>query len=73
MVEDFVVDANQASAQDWANATQNRTVQARNSSNFSLCTGVCTFELRKYQGRNTYRVIPKLLEIGVANSAIDDT
>jgi hypothetical protein len=64
--------SNQASAQNWADANQNRKVQARNSTDFTPFTGVCTFDLGEYQGRNTYRVIPKLLEIGVADSAIDD-
>ncbi len=72
MVEDLVADANHATAEDWANATQNRKVQARNSTNFSPCGNVCTFDLGEFQGRNTYRVIPKLREIGVAESAIQD-
>jgi hypothetical protein len=70
MVEDFVADANNATAQEWADANQNRVVQPRNSTDFSACSGVCTFDLGAYQGRNTYRVIPKLREIGVAESAI---
>nr|WP_010130642.1 Ig-like domain-containing protein [Microbulbifer agarilyticus] len=72
MVEDFVDDANNATAQDWANATQNRKVQDRNSANFSPCSEKCTFDLGEYQGRNTYRVIPKLREIGVQDYAIQD-
>jgi hypothetical protein len=70
MVEDFVEDANMATAQDWANATQNRKVQPRDSTDFSACSGVCTFDLGAMQGRNTYRVIPELRKIGVAESAI---
>jgi hypothetical protein len=72
MVEDFVADANYATAQDWANANHNREVQDRNSTNFSPCSGTCTFEIGAYQGLNTYRVIPKLREIGVQESAIQD-
>lgn len=72
MIEDFVADADNATAQDWANATQNRQVQDRNSTDFSACSGVCTFDLGKFQGRNTYRVIPKLREIGVSENAIRD-
>lgn len=72
MVEDFVKDANNATAQNWADATRNSEVQDRNSTNFSACSGVCTFDLGAYQGRNTYRVIPKLREIGVEEGAIRD-
>jgi hypothetical protein len=72
MVEDFVADADNATAQNWADANQNRKVQARNSTNFSRCSGTCTFDLGQYQGLNTYRVIPKLREIGVDNTAIND-
>ncbi|MDX1696601.1 MAG: hypothetical protein R3208_22740 [Ketobacteraceae bacterium] len=72
MLEDFVADADNATAQDWANATNNRKVQPRNSTDFSPCGGSCTFDLGPYQGRNTYRVIPKFREIGVAESAITD-
>jgi hypothetical protein len=72
MIEDFVEDANNATAQDWANATQNRKVQDRNSTNFSACSGTCIFDLGAYQGRNTYRVIPELRRIGVGSDAITD-
>jgi hypothetical protein len=72
MVEDFVEDANRATAQHWANATNNSKVQDRNSTDFSACSGVCTFDLGEYQGRNTYRVIPGLRQIGVADGAIQD-
>lgn len=72
MVEDFVEDANNATANDWASANQNSKVQARDSTNFSPCGSTCTFDLGEYQGRNTYRVIPKLRQIGVADSAIND-
>lgn len=72
MVEDFVEDANNATANDWASANQNSVVQARDSTNFSACGRTCTFDLGEYQGRNTYRVIPKLREIGVADSAVNE-
>jgi hypothetical protein len=72
MVEDFVRDANNARAQNWASATRNRKVQDRNSADFSACSGVCVFDLGAYQGRNTYRVIPELRKIGVAESVIQD-
>lgn len=70
MVEDFVADANNASAQDWANATGNSKVQSRNSTDFSPCSGVCSFEIGPYQGKNTYRVIPELRKIGVEEGAV---
>ncbi len=70
MVEHFVADANNATAQEWEAATQNRVVQPRNSTNFSPCSGVCTFDLGAFQGRNTYRVIPELRRIGVGEAAI---
>ncbi|MFE8070300.1 Ig-like domain-containing protein [Marinobacteraceae bacterium S3BR75-40.1] len=72
MVEDFVEDANNATAEDWAKANHNRKVQPRDSTNFSPCGSRCSFDLGPYQGRNTYRVIPKLREIGVSNRAIND-
>jgi hypothetical protein len=72
MVEDFVEDANNATENDWANASNNRKVQDRNSTNFSGCSGTCTFDLGEYQGRNTYRVIPELRKIGVSESVIED-
>lgn len=70
MVEDFVADANNATAQNWASATGNSKVQDRNSTDFSPCSGTCSFELGPYQGRNTYRVIPELRKIGVEETAI---
>jgi hypothetical protein len=70
MIEDFVADANNASAQDWANASGNSEVQDRNSTLFSACSGICTFDHGPYQGRNTYRVIPELRRIGVEENAI---
>ncbi|MFT5717640.1 MAG: hypothetical protein ACI9T7_001836 [Oleiphilaceae bacterium] len=72
MVEDFVEDANNATSSNWANATNNRKVQDRNSTDFSGCGSRCSFTLGKFQGRNTYRVIPKLRDIGVAENVIDD-
>ncbi|MFT6903611.1 MAG: hypothetical protein ACJAS1_000255 [Oleiphilaceae bacterium] len=72
MLEDFVEDANNATKNDWANATNNRKVQTRNSTNFSGCSGTCTFDLGAYQGRNTYRVIPELRNIGVSENVIED-
>lgn len=68
MIEDFVADANNANANDWTRSRDK--VQSRSSTNFSACATTCTFDLGPYQGRNTYRVIPKLREIGVENSAI---
>jgi hypothetical protein len=72
MIEDFVEDANNATDKDWSSATHNRKVQAKNSTNFSGCSGTCTFDLGAYQGRNTYRVIPELRDIGVPGNAIDN-
>ncbi|MBX3246560.1 MAG: hypothetical protein KF901_05195 [Myxococcales bacterium] len=71
MIEDFVADANRATPEDWASATQNRAVQPRNSTDFSTCGNPCTFDLGPLQGRNTYRVIPLLREIGVSNSVVN--
>jgi hypothetical protein len=70
MVEDFVADANNATAQNWADARGNSDVQDRNSTLFSPCSSTCTFDIGPYQGRNTYRVIPKLRQIGVEENAI---
>ncbi len=70
MVDDFVADANKATAQDWANARGNSAVQSRTSTSFSACSGTCTFDLGPYQGRNTFRVIPELRKIGVEENTI---
>jgi hypothetical protein len=67
MVEDFVADANRATAADWAAAKGNSEVQDRNSTNFS--DGVI-FDTGPLQGRNTRRLIPMLLQIGVERSAV---
>lgn len=72
MLEDFVADADNATAQNWADANQNRRVQPRNSTDFSGCGSPCSFDLGPYQGRNTYRVIPELRNIGVAEGVIQD-
>ncbi|WP_144395335.1 Ig-like domain-containing protein [Pleionea sediminis] len=72
MLEDFVEDANNATAQDWANATHNRKVQPRNSTDFSPCGSRCSFDLGQFQGRNTYRVIPKFRELGVPENVLSD-
>jgi hypothetical protein len=67
MVEDFVEDSNRATAGDWASATGNSEVQARSSVDFSPGD---RFETDAFQGRNTYRVIPKLLQIGVDRGTV---
>ena len=77
MIDDFVADANNATAQDWSNATNNSTVQPRESTDFSLCASCFDpssrtdpFGLDALQGRNTYRVIPKFRAIGVSSAAL---
>jgi hypothetical protein len=45
MIEDLVEDANNATEKDWSSANQNPKVQIRNSTNFSGCSGTCTFNL----------------------------
>ncbi len=70
-IEDLVGDASNATVSDWANASGNYSVQDRNSTNFSPCGNTCRFDIGPYQGRNTYRVIPKLRDIGVEESAIN--
>jgi hypothetical protein len=70
MVDDLVADANNASAQDWANASGNSVVQDRNSTAFSPCSGVCTFDIGAFQGQNTYRVIPEFRKMGVEENSI---
>ncbi|WP_164503597.1 PA14 domain-containing protein [Pleionea sediminis] len=72
MLEDFVADADNATAEDWANANQNRKVQPRDSTDFSGCDGTCSFELGPYQGKNTYRVIPEFRNLGVDESILQD-
>jgi hypothetical protein len=67
MVEDFVADADRATAEQWAAASGNSEVQDRNSTDFSNGD---RFDTGAVQGRNTRRVIPKLLEIGVERSAV---
>jgi hypothetical protein len=77
MIDDFVADANNATAQDWANATNNSMVQPRESTDFSVCSGcfdpssrIDPFGLEALQGRNTYRVIPKFRELGVSSASL---
>ncbi|HAP38646.1 MAG TPA: hypothetical protein DCQ94_02695 [Nitrospira sp.] len=67
MVEDFVADASRATRAQWEAADQNRAVQAWDSRDFSPGT---TFDTGEYQGRNTFRVIPRLRELGVASSVV---
>ncbi len=70
MLEDFVADANNATAQDWASAIHNSVVQPRDSTDFSPCSGVCSFEVLGLQGKNTYRAIPELRKIGVEEQVL---
>ena len=67
MVEDFVADASRATRAQWEAATNNSAVQAWDSQNFSTGT---TFDTGALQGRNTFRVIPRLRELGIASSAV---
>ncbi len=62
MVEDFVADSNRAVRVEWEAATGNSAVQDWDSTDFSTGT---RFETDKFQGRNTYRVIPMLRTLGV--------
>lgn len=73
MVEDFVADVKNATWEDWdRNATKLRKLQDRNSTDFSPCASSgCAFLLDAYQGLNTYRVIPKLRELGVTETALN--
>jgi hypothetical protein len=71
MIENFVADANNATAANWAAATRNSAVQPRDSTNFSAAPARGNiFDLGPLQGRNTYRAIPRLRDIGVAPSVI---
>ena len=74
MVEDLVGDARNANWRDhWSKAPNaNSKVQPPTdpSSDFKTC-GTCEFELGDFQGSNTYKVIPKLREIGVEASALN--
>ena len=67
MVQDFVADANRATRAQWEAANQNSAVQDWDSTDFSAGN---TFDTGKFQGRNTYRVIPRLREIGVSSSVV---
>ncbi len=69
MVEDFVQDASKASAAQWSAASGNSAVQSSSSTDFSDGT---TFDTDAFQGRNTRRVMKKLLEIGVEKSAVNN-
>lgn len=70
LIDDLVADASNASDADWANASGNYSVQPKMSTNFSPCGSLCRFDIGPYQGRNTYRVIPKLREIGVEENTL---
>ena len=71
MVEDLVEDAAQATAAEWSAASGNSEVQSSSSSSEKFGDGP-KFDVGPWQGRNTRRVIPKLLEIGVQKSAVED-
>jgi hypothetical protein len=69
MIEDLVEDASQATAAEWSAASGNSDVQSSSSTDFSDGT---KFDTGAFQGRNTRRVIPRLLEIGVQQGAVED-
>jgi hypothetical protein len=70
-IDDFVADANKATANDWDQASNNSSVQARVSQDFSATpnTGFI-FDRGPIQGLNTYRLIPLLQEQGVRDATI---
>lgn len=73
LVEDFVGDAKNATWKDWSSAINNSKVQPRDSNDFTLAGNSSRpFEKGEIQGRNTYRVIPMLRKIGVAESVLED-
>ncbi|NVJ61920.1 MAG: hypothetical protein HWE27_16130 [Gammaproteobacteria bacterium] len=72
MLIDFVADADNATAEEWANANHNRKVQDRDSTDFAPCNGTCSFDLGPYQGKNTFKVIPEFRALGVNEQALQD-
>lgn len=78
MLEDLVQDAMNATPEEWAAANQNRDVQDADSADLGPCD-VCfqslarphPFDVGPWQGRNTFRVIPRLREIGVSEGALN--
>lgn len=78
MLEDLVQDARNGTPAEWAAANQNRDVQDADSTDLGPCE-VCfqslarphPFDVGPLQGRNTFRVIPRLREIGVSEATLD--
>ena len=77
LLKDFVAEANNATVQDWANASGLDDVQDQFSTDFSVWNGKGDiFQNGDVQGRNTKRVIPYLrtdvgVDPAVLNSLID--
>ncbi len=71
LLEDFVDDAEHASAKDWAEANQNSKVQPRNSTIKGCGPRGDLFPNTSDQGDNTYCVIPLYRDIGVNESALN--
>lgn len=69
MVENLVQDAKNATAAQWSAASGNSDVQSSSSTDFSDGT---TFDTGPLQGRNTRRVMKKLKDIGVEQSAVNN-
>ena len=82
LIEDLIADASNATNADWAAANQNSVVQAEDSTDIGPCDE-CFDSTSKprpfqvpgpYQGRNTYRVIPRLrTEVGVEEPVLDSS
>ncbi len=70
LIDDFIADANYASARDWAAATNNSEVESRDA-RIPQSAASQPFAVGPYQGTNTYRAIPGLREVGVAQTSIN--
>ncbi len=79
LIEDMVGDARNTNSTVWNKTNQNRKVQRSNSTDISACDSCFNNTSRPhpfqtpglYQGRNNFRAIPKLREIGVSEEVLN--
>ena len=70
MVENFVADANNATAQNWADARAIAMFRIATVHSFQPVLGTCNFGHWTVPGRNTYRSFRELRKISVEENAI---
>ena len=80
-MEDFLADVSNATNEDWAAASNNSKVQPADSTDIGPCNECFESNSKPkpfqvpgpYQGRNTFRVIPKLRsKVGIDEVVLDE-